>query len=125
MDTFMGSDSDLSEITTLAGTSVWHDGDPVHLTDGAYADIAAAILKLVDDSEGQNAAKRPRLASVVPSVPGSSRGGHAPIRPPLWVSGIASRLPSRSGRRPYGGRGGRSGRGGRRGGGGDGRWAKW
>jgi hypothetical protein len=126
MDTFMGSDSDLSEVTTLAGTSVWRDGDPVHLSDGAYADIAAAILKLVEDSEGQNTAKRPRLASVVPSIPGSSRGGQAPIRPPLWVSGIATRSrPSGGGRRPYGGRGGRSGRGGRRGGGGDGRWAKW
>ena len=124
LDTFTGTDSDLTKITTTTGASAWRNGDPVHLSDEAYTDVAAAILKVAADAEGQGAAKRPRLASVVPSLPPSVRGEQAAIRPPLWVTGQASRARPRGGggyRRPYGGRGGRGG--GRSSG--RGRWVQW
>jgi hypothetical protein len=93
LENLSSSDSDLSEVRTASGESAWRAGDPVHLTEAAYAEAAAALLALAaTDNELQQAAKRPRLSSVVPVAPGQvSRGARAPVGPTPWVAGVAAR----------------------------------
>ncbi len=117
IEVFNGSDLDLSEVTTPDGQSIWREADPVHLSQQAYSELAAAVMALHGESGGGvRPRKRPRLESVVPTLPGRARGHQGRVRPPLWVSGMTARGRSGGGRPRYnwgpgGGRGARGNRG--------------
>jgi hypothetical protein len=110
---FFGScESQPQDLTTVDGASIWA-GDGIHLTSNASR---VATRKLMADlaqggkggQEGEPAAKRTRLESVVPvSAPAKKREParsnppplpprHCP--PPLWLSGQLSPPPSQRGR---------------------------
>jgi len=88
---FDSADPNLTEVRTSAGKPVWLPSDPVHLSEHAYAEMAASALErqLPEDGEPRPG-KRIRLESVVPAPPRGARGHQGRIRPPLWVSGMAS-----------------------------------
>ena len=116
----------LGDLISSGGVSIWKEGDPVHLTQTAYGDIAEQIVNTVAGRGGEDAAApaRKRLESVVtrsaivqPQRPvagwllGGNQGG---ARGRGYMHGSANR-------------GGRVARGGpavMRGGGGD-RWAPY
>jgi len=92
IETFGGSDLGLSEAVTSGGESVWRGDDPVHMTPGAYSDMASNICAMHEEvGEAQRPKKRPRLESVVPMYPRGTRGRQGQIQPPLWVTGLAPR----------------------------------
>ena len=67
-DSFADGDSDLASLISSAGISIWLEDDPVHLTNAAYEDIAASLVKLVTKTAADPSAdllRRPRLESVV------------------------------------------------------------
>ena len=97
LEIFNGSDLDLHEVRTTTGEPLWTDTDPVHLSRQAYDEVADAVRALAGDADPGRPRKRPRLESVVPAAPRAARGHQGRVRPPLWVSGMASR--------PLGGRG--------------------
>jgi hypothetical protein len=99
INTFNGSDLDLAEVTTSDGLPIWREADPVHLSQTAYNELAAAVGEQHDGGGGgDRPRKRPRLESVVPARPGGARGRQGHVRPPLWVSGMAPRGMGSSGR---------------------------
>ena len=67
-DSFADGDGDMASLISSAGISIWLEDDPVHLTNAAYGDIAASLVKLVTKTATDPAAdhlRRPRLESVV------------------------------------------------------------
>jgi hypothetical protein len=88
------------DLTTVDGASIW-DGDGVHLTSNAGRVTARKLMADLAKvgKEGERAAKRSRLESVVPSPapakkkvaangqPPSSPPRPCPPPPPLWLSG--------------------------------------
>ena len=107
MEIFDGIDADPTEAKTGSGHSIWLQADPVHLAQPAYKQLAEAISAMAPlDDDSLLPRKRVRLESVVPPAPGGSRGHQGRIRPPLWVSGMATRGRGEGrgrGRGPYGG----------------------
>jgi hypothetical protein len=90
LENLVGNDSDLTELRTAGGGTVWRTDDPVHLTSDAYSDIAAAIALSGAGDPDVRAAKRPRLCSVVPPSR-EFRGKKTNVKPPSWVAGLAAR----------------------------------
>jgi len=109
IDTFSCADLDLAEVRTSGGDSIWLAMDPVHLSQPAYRELAAVITEGMPAAAGERPRKRARLESVVPAAMHAARGWQGRVRPPLWVSGMAPRLPTGPGR-ARGARGGPRGR---------------
>ena len=68
IDSFADADGDMASLISSAGISIWLEDDPVHLTNAAYGDIAASLVKLVTKTATDPAAdhlRLPRLESVV------------------------------------------------------------
>jgi len=97
VETFSCADLDLAEVRTAADESIWLTTDPVHLSQSAYKELADAVTGSMDLA-GARPRKRARLESVVPAALRAGRGMQGRVRPPLWVSGMAPRLPMRRGR---------------------------
>jgi len=106
LSTFDSTDPNLTEVRTAGGHSIWLDSDPVHLSHHAYAELAGLVTDMMlPDDASLRPRKRARLESVVPALPGGRRGHQGRIRPPLWVSGMATRGGGGGrGRGPYRGR---------------------
>ena len=100
MEIWNGTDPNTHEAVTSNGSPVWLDYDPVHLTAGAYLDIARSLIGMEDDSELMRPSKRPRLESLVPAQPTVGGRGRGSVMPPLWVAGMAS-APQTSGQRGW------------------------
>ena len=67
-DSFADADGDMASLISSAGISIWLEDDPVHLTNAAYGDIAASMVKVVTKTTsdpGADHLHRPRLESVV------------------------------------------------------------
>ena len=69
MTTF-ASEEELGELPSLVssgGVSIWKEGDPVHLTEMAYGDIAEHLISTIKEGGGSSSAEPPRkrLESVV------------------------------------------------------------
>jgi len=102
IEVFNGSDLDLTEVTTPDGHSIWREADPVHLSQPAYSELADAVMAMHGEGGGgDRPRKRPRLESVVPTLPGGARGHQGRVRPPLWVSGMSARGRGGGGRPRY------------------------
>jgi len=97
VDTFSCADLDLAEVRTAADEPIWLTTDPVHLSQSAYKELAETVTGS-SDLAGARPRKRARLESVVPAALRVGRGMQGRVRPPLWVSGMAPRLPMRRGR---------------------------
>ena len=95
---FSCADLDLAEVRTAGGESIWLTTDPVHLSQPAYMELADNITGSAASAQGERPRKRARLESVVPAAARAARGMQGRVRPPLWVSGTAPRLPTRPGR---------------------------
>ena len=98
MESFATSETGLADLHSLAGVSIWADADPVHLTNAAYGDIAASLVKLVNSSTTVSTSQsRNRLESVVTrqQLPEEER---VPV--PGWIMGE-----NRRGARGFGGLG--------------------
>ena len=68
--------------------SIWQETDPVHLTNAAYGDIAASLVKLVTTAAADPSTdqlRQPRLESVVTKP----REATAAIATPGWILGEA------------------------------------
>ena len=66
MESFATSETGLADLHSSAGVSIWSDADPVHLTNAAYGDIAASLVKLVSSTTTVSTSQpRNRLESVV------------------------------------------------------------
>ena len=58
----------MASLLSSAGLSIWQDSNPVHLTNAAYGDIAASLVKVVTTAATDSSTdmlQRPRLESVV------------------------------------------------------------
>ena len=58
----------MASLISSAGISIWREDNPVHLTNAAYWDIAASLVKLVTKTAtdpGADLLRHPRLESVV------------------------------------------------------------
>ena len=78
----------MASLLSSAGLSIWQDSNPVHLTNAAYGDIAASLVKVVttaatDSSTGM--LRRARLESVVTKP----REATAANTTPGWILGEA------------------------------------
>ena len=65
---FSDADSDLASLHSSAGIAIWQEKDPVHLTNSAYGDIVASLVRVVTTTASEATADqqcRPRLESVV------------------------------------------------------------
>ena len=112
MQAFRGEDENaaLSDLISSGGLSIWKEGDPVHLTDTAYGDIADFLMGVIRGKavEEDSAATRKRLDSVV------TRSLSDPVQRPVagWLlGGNQGRTQGRGFLRGQGPRGGRGGRG--------------
>ena len=88
MDSFADAEEDMAGILSSAGMSIWHENDPVHLTNAAYGDIAASLVKLVTTATADPSTdqlRRPRLESVVTKP----REATAANPTPGWILGEA------------------------------------
>ena len=69
MKAFRGDDDkvELSTLTSSAGLSIWKEGDPVHLTETAYGDVADHLLSMITGRavEAEPMLQRRRLESIV------------------------------------------------------------
>ena len=78
----------MANLISSAGISIWLEDDPVHLTNAAYGDIAASLVKMVTKTAADPSAdhlRRPRLESVV------TRPREATVAntTPRWILGEA------------------------------------
>ena len=65
-DSFADADGDMASLISSAGMSIWQEDDPVHLTNAAYGDIAASLVKVVTTAATDPSAdqlRQPRLQS--------------------------------------------------------------
>ena len=79
-DSFADVEGDIASLLSSAGLSIWQDSNPVHLTNAAYGDIAASLVKVVTTAATDSFTdmlRRPRLESVV-TKPGRQQ---LPTRP--------------------------------------------
>ena len=83
-----GHDMDLPDMVTSAGASLWRLDDPVHLSDEAYGEMAAAIAGMGRQTEPT--IQRDRLDSIVPGMK-SKRPNKPKARPSPWVLGQSNR----------------------------------
>ena len=60
---------ELSNLVSSGGVSIWKEGDPVHLTETAYGDIAEHLIRTIKEGDSSAGAELPRrrLESVVTS----------------------------------------------------------
>jgi len=98
IEVFSCADLDLAEVRTAGGEAIWLATDPVHLSQPAYMELADSIMGNAAPAQGERPRKRARLESVVPAAARVARGVQGRVRPPLWVSGMAPRMPTRAGR---------------------------
>jgi len=98
IEVFSCADLDLAKVCTAGGESIWGSTDPVHMSQPAYMELADSIVRSTDSEQGERPRKRARLESGVPPATRGARGVQGRVRPPLWVSGMAPRLPTRPGR---------------------------
>ena len=87
MTTF-ASKEDVGELTSLVssgGVSIWKEGDPVHLTETAYGDIAEHLVSTIKEGDSSASVELPRkrLES------GVTRSAADPAQNPLpgWLVG--------------------------------------
>ena len=73
---------ELSNLVSSGGVSIWKEGDPVHLTETAYGDIAEHLIKQGDCIAGAEVPRR-RLESVV--TRSAADPAHTPL--PGWLVG--------------------------------------
>ena len=90
MESFADADGDMASLISSAGMSMWQETDPVHLTNAAYGDIAASLVKVIttaatDPSVDQ--LRRPRLESIV-TRPREATAAHMT---PGWILGEVQR----------------------------------
>jgi hypothetical protein len=97
------------DLTTVDGASIWA-GDGIHLTSNASRVVARKLMADLAQGgqggqEGEPAAKRTRLESVVPVPAPAKKRDMAksnlppqPCPPPLWLSGQLLPAPSQRGR---------------------------
>ena len=77
---------ELSALVSSGGVSIWKEGDPVHLTETAYGDIADNLINIIrqGDSGGADVeVPRRRLESVV--TRSAADLAHTPL--PGWLVG--------------------------------------
>ena len=79
-------EKDSSLMVTSSGAPVWRGTDAVHLSDEAYAEVAAALVSCASPAP-DTSCKRARLESVVPGPPPKHGRVGPAIRPSPWVSG--------------------------------------
>ena len=87
-DSFPDVDGDMASLLSSAGMPIWQESDPVHLTNAAYGDIAASLVKVVTSAATNPSAdklRRPRLESVVTKP----REATAANTTPGWILGEA------------------------------------
>ena len=87
-DSFADVEGDMASLLCSAGLSIWQESDPVHLTNAAYGDIAASLVKVVSTAANDPSAdmlRRPRLESVVTKP----REATAAKTTPGWILGEA------------------------------------
>ena len=69
MTTFTSEEEpgELSNLVTSGGVSIWKEGDPVHLTETAYGDIAEHLVSTIKEGDSSASLEllRKRLESVV------------------------------------------------------------
>ena len=85
-DSFPDVDRDMASLLSSAGMPIWQESDPVHLTNAAYGDIAASLVKVVTSTATNPSAdklRRPRLESVVTKP----REATAANTTPGWILG--------------------------------------
>ena len=79
----------MASLLSSAGLPIWQESDPVHLTNAAYGDIAASLVKVVCTAAATNPSadmlRRPRLKSVVTKP----REATAANTTPGWILGEA------------------------------------
>ena len=78
----------MASVLSSAGLSILQDSDPVHLTNAAYSDIAASLVKVVTTAATDSSTdmlRRPRLESVVTKP----REATAANTTPGWILGEA------------------------------------
>ena len=78
----------MASLLSSAGLPIWQESDPVHLTNAAYGDIAASLVKVVCTAATDPSAdmlRRPRLESVVTKP----REATAANTTPGWILGEA------------------------------------
>ena len=87
MTTFASEEEpgELSNLVTSGGVSIWKEGDPVHLTETAYGDIAEHLVSTIKEGDSSASVEllRKRLESVV------TRSAADPAQNPLpgWLVG--------------------------------------
>jgi hypothetical protein len=90
-----GPDTDLPDMVTGTGASIWQLEDPVHLSRDAYDEMAVVIMAMTNQSE--TPIGRERLNSVVPGQRNTVGKRRVP-KPSPWVIGMAA---GGGQRRPY------------------------
>ena len=88
MDSFADADGDMASLISSAVMSIWQENDPVHLTNAAYGDIAASLVKVITTVAADPSAdqlRRPRMESVV-TKPREATAANAT---PGWILGEA------------------------------------
>ena len=89
-DSFADADGDMASLISLASMYIWQEDDPVQLTNAAYGDIAASLVKVVAAAATDPSAdqlRRPRLESV------NTRPREATVAntTPGWILGEAQK----------------------------------
>ena len=87
-DSFADVEGDMASLLSSAGLSIWQESDPVHLTNAAYGDIAASLVKVVSTAATNPSAdmlRRPQLESIVTKP----REATAANTTPGWILGEA------------------------------------
>ena len=90
MESFADADGDMASLISSAGMSIRQANDPVHLTNAAYGDIDASLVKVIttaatDPSVDQ--LRRPRLEAIVTRP----REATAANMTPGWILGEVQR----------------------------------
>ena len=78
----------MASLLSSAGLLIWQESDPVHLTNAAYGNIAASLVKVVCTAATDPSAdmlRQPRLKSVVTKP----REATAANTTPGWILGEA------------------------------------
>ena len=77
---------ELSALVSSGGVAIWKEGDPVHLTETAYGDIAENLTNIIRQGDSSSSAAevpRRRLESVV--TRSAADPAHTPL--PGWLVG--------------------------------------
>ena len=96
-------DPSLRERKTSQGSSIWCDNDSVHLSRGAYMDVADAIQEMAAGDGDEDTTDGTAVGSTNGSTSGSVKRRQPdsvvtlPYRPPLTKRGCAGKLPTAAG----------------------------